>query len=172
MKFDLQPVATRLAKGLEAAGIDMACTRKVILVTDTERELPWARQVEKALKTKGLSYEEHVLSGYKHAREVLDLVARIDSEVGLKAVFVTITGTSVYRRQVWLTLIIPGHSNALSEIIAANSKFPTIACPHYVDTATMAVNVHSTLQMPGGVPAMTVLDPRNCALAVKRILSL
>jgi 5-(carboxyamino)imidazole ribonucleotide mutase len=33
----------------------------------------------------------------------------------------------------------------------------------------MLVNIHSTLQMPSNTPVLTVLDPGNCALAIKRI---
>ena len=65
---------------------------------------------------------------------------------------------------------IAGRSNALSGFVAANSNFPTLGCPPFSDKSDMLVNVHSTLQMPSNTPVLTVLDPGNCALAVKRIL--
>ena len=63
-----------------------------------------------------------------------------------------------------------GRSNALSGFVAANSDSPTLACPPFKDKTDMLVNIHSTLQMPSNTPVLTVLDPGNCALAVKRIL--
>lgn len=36
----------------------------------------------------------------------------------------------------------------------------------------MFVNIHSTLQMPRNVPIMTVLNPINVALTVKKIFEL
>ena len=51
-------------------------------------------------------------------------------------------------------ITIAGRSNALSG---------------FVDKADMLVNIHSTLQMPSNTPVLTVIDPGNCALAVKRI---
>ena len=39
----------------------------------------------------------------------------------------------------------------------------------FSDKADMLVNIHSTLQMPSNTPVLTVIDPGNCALAVKRI---
>ena len=39
----------------------------------------------------------------------------------------------------------------------------------FSDKADMLVNIHSTLQMPSQTPVFTVIDPGNCALAVKRI---
>jgi 5-(carboxyamino)imidazole ribonucleotide mutase len=64
---------------------------------------------------------------------------------------------------------IAGRSNALSGFVAANSEFPTIGCPPFSDKVDMLVNIHSTLQMPSNTPVLTVLDPGNCALAIKRI---
>ena len=68
-------------------------------------------------------------------------------------------------------ITIAGRSNALSGFVAANSKFPTIGCPPFSDKSDMLVNIHSTLQMPSMTPVLTVIDPGNCALAVKRIFS-
>ena len=66
-------------------------------------------------------------------------------------------------------ITIAGRSNALSGFVAANSQFPTIGCPPFSDKTDMLVNIHSTLQMPSNTPVLTVIDPSNCALAVKRI---
>jgi len=66
-------------------------------------------------------------------------------------------------------ITIAGRSNALSGFVAANSDHPTLGCPPFSDKADMLVNIHSTLQMPSNTPVMTVIDPGNCALAVKRI---
>jgi phosphoribosylcarboxyaminoimidazole (NCAIR) mutase len=66
-------------------------------------------------------------------------------------------------------ITIAGRSNALSGFVAANSEFPTLGCPPFSDKADMMVNIHSTLQMPSNTPVLTILDPGNCALAVKRI---
>ena len=40
----------------------------------------------------------------------------------------------------------------------------------FSDKSDMLVNIHSTLQMPSNTPVLTIIDPGNCALAVKRIL--
>ena len=64
---------------------------------------------------------------------------------------------------------IAGRSNALSGFVAANTNKPTIGCPPFADKIDMSINIHSTLQMPSNTPVLTVIDPGNCALAVKRI---
>jgi len=67
-------------------------------------------------------------------------------------------------------ITIAGRSNALSGFTAANSSFPTLACPPFKDKMDMMVNINSTLQMPSNVPALAVLEPDNAALAAQRIL--
>jgi 5-(carboxyamino)imidazole ribonucleotide mutase len=56
--------------------------------------------------------------------------------------------------------------------VAANTEYPVIACPPFSDKLDMMVNIQSTLQMPSQTPILTVLDPKNCALAARRILNL
>ncbi len=99
-----------------------------------------------------LPWEEHVASAHKEPRRVLEIIDSFKGQTGI--VFITVAG----------------RSNALSGFVAANSKFPTLACPPFKDKSDMLVNIHSTLQMPSKTPVLTVLDPGNCALAVKRIL--
>ena len=65
-----------------------------------------------------------------------------------------------------------GRSNALSGVVAANSKYPVIACPPFSNKTDMIVNVHSTLQCPSNVPVMTVLEPVNVVMTIKRIFNM
>ena len=68
-------------------------------------------------------------------------------------------------------MTIAGKSNALSGVIASNSKYPVIASPPFKDKLDMLVNIHSTLQCPSNVPVMTILEPINVALSIKKIFS-
>ena len=62
-------------------------------------------------------------------------------------------------------------SNALSGVVACNSRYPVFACPPFKDKLDMQVNIHSTLQMPSKVPTMTVLSVGNLALSIERIFN-
>jgi len=64
-----------------------------------------------------------------------------------------------------------GLSNGLSGVVAGSSVHPVIACPVFKDQEDYQVNIHSSLQMPSEVPVMTVLNPKNAALAAVRILA-
>ena len=113
---------------------------------------PHAKKITDNLDNFGIAWEQHAASAHKEPIKVLDIItANKDKD---KIVYITIAG----------------RSNALSGFVAANSKFPTIGCPPFSDKSDMLVNIHSTLQMPSKTPVLTVIDPGNCALAVKRIL--
>ena len=99
----------------------------------------------------GIAWEQHAASAHKQPLKVLDILTA--NKDGKDIVYITIAG----------------RSNALSGFVAANCEFPTIGCPPFADKTDMLVNIHSTLQMPSNTPVLTILDPSNCALAVKRI---
>ena len=124
---------------------------KTILILGSEVDQPHADKITAALDERGIAHETFVASAHKKTREVLEIVAKFESE---KVVFVTIAG----------------RSNALSGVVAANSTKPVLACPPFKSKDDYSVNIHSTLQMPSGTPVLAILDPGNCAEAAARIL--
>ena len=123
----------------------------VVIIMGSTSDQPHAKKITDKLDEFGISWEQHAASAHKEPLKVLEILnANKDKE---NIVYITIAG----------------RSNALSGFVAANSEFPTLGCPPFSDKADMLVNIHSTLQMPSNTPVMTVVDPGNCALAVKRI---
>ena len=110
-----------------------------------------AKKITDKLDEYRISWEQHAASAHKQPLKVLEILN--DNKDKENIVYITIAG----------------RSNALSGFVAANSKFPTLGCPPFSDKSDMLVNIHSTLQMPSNTPVLTVIDPGNCALAVKRI---
>ena len=115
---------------------------------------PHAKKITNKLDEYKISWEQHAASAHKEPLKVLKILE--DNKDNANIVYVTIAG----------------RSNALSGFVAANSNFPTIGCPPFSDKSDMLVNIHSTLQMPSNTPVLTVIDPGNCALAIKRIFGL
>ena len=123
----------------------------VVIIMGSISDEPHAKKITDKLDEFGISWEQHAASAHKEPLKVLEILnANKDKE---NIVYITIAG----------------RSNALSGFVAANSEFPTLGCPPFSDKADMLVNIHSTLQMPSNTPVMTIVDPGNCALAVKRI---
>ena len=123
----------------------------VVIIMGSISDEPHAKKITDKLDEFGISWEQYAASAHKEPLKVLEILnSNKDKE---NIVYITIAG----------------RSNALSGFVAANSEFPTLGCPPFSDKADMLVNIHSTLQMPSNTPVMTVVDPGNCALAVKRI---
>ena len=124
---------------------------KTILIMGSTSDEPHAKKITDKLDEYKITWEQHAASAHKQPLKVLEIFN--NNKNGKDIVYITIAG----------------RSNALSGFVAANSEFPTIGCPPFSDKSDMLVNIHSTLQMPSQTPVLTVIDPGNCALAVKRI---
>ena len=125
---------------------------KTIIIMGSTSDEPHAKKITDKLDEYGITWEQHAASAHKNPLKVLEILE--NNKDGKDIVYITIAG----------------RSNALSGFVAANCEFPTLGCPPFSDKTDMLVNIHSTLQMPSNTPVLTILDPGNCALAVKRIL--
>ncbi len=124
---------------------------KTVLIMGSTSDESHAKKITNKLDDYGIAWEQHAASAHKQPLKVLEILETRKNEKDI--VYITIAG----------------RSNALSGFVAANSEFPTLACPTFVDKTDMLVNIHSTLQMPSNTPVLTIIDPENCAMAVKRI---
>ena len=124
---------------------------KVIIIMGSTSDEPHAKKITDKLDEYNINWDQHAASAHKEPEKVLEILDSNSSEKNI------------------LYLTIAGRSNALSGFVGANSSFPTLACPPFSDKTDMLVNIHSTLQMPSNTPVLTILDPGNCALAIKRI---
>jgi len=127
---------------------------KTIIIMGSISDEPHAKKITGKLDEFGIAWKQHAASAHKQPLKVLEILEANKDEKNI--VYITIAG----------------RSNALSGFVAANCTFPTLACPPFADKTDMLVNIHSTLQMPSNAPVLTILDPANCALAVKRIFGL
>ena len=124
---------------------------KTVIIMGSTSDEPHAKKITDKLDEYNINWEQHAASAHKQPLKVLEILKA--NEGSKDIIYITIAG----------------RSNALSGFVAANSNFPTLGCPPFSDKADMLVNIHSTLQMPSSTPVLTVVDPGNCALAVKRI---
>ena len=130
----------------------------VIIMSGSEKDSGHVEKIETALTHEFIGYRSYISSAHKNTQDVLDLIKKYDDYNRLN------------RRIVWIT--VAGRSNALSGVVAANSRFPVIACPPFANQMDMLVNINSTIQCPSKVPVMTILEPSNVALAIRKIFDL
>ena len=124
---------------------------KAVLIMGSTSDESHAKKITNKLDDYGIAWEQYAASAHKQPLKVLEILKTKKNEKDI--VYITIAG----------------RSNALSGFVAANSEFPTLACAPFLDKTDMLVNIHSTLQMPSNTPVSTIIDPENCAIAVKRI---
>ncbi len=127
--------------------------QKAIIISGSESDKEFVGQIELALDKLGIAHEYTSCSAHRETKKLITLLDQWEGS-GDQIVYVTVAG----------------RSNALSGVVACNTKQPVLAVPPFKDKADYMVNIHSTLQMPSNVPVLTVLDPGNAALAVQRIL--
>ena len=127
----------------------------VVIISGSNKDIYHVENLVDEMKKENILVETYMASAHKNTREVLLLIDRYNFDK---------------RNIIWVT--VAGRSNALSGVVAANSNYPVIACPPFSNKTDMMVNLNSTLQCPSDVPVMTVLEPCNVALAIKRIFRL
>ena len=126
-----------------------------VIVAGSISDEEHVKKIEKELAKKNIKYDSYYSSAHKNTKVVLNLIEKYDNKC---------------KKVVWVT--VAGRSNALSGVVAANSKNPVIGCPPFKDKVDMMVNINSTLQCPSNVPVLTVLEPNNVANSISRIFKL
>lgn len=126
----------------------------VVILMGSKADLGHAEAVASALAGFGVATEMRVGSAHKTPTHVLEMLRNYEADARPK-VYVTIAG----------------RSNALSGFVDANVAAPVIACPPYSDRYAGA-DVLSSLRMPSGVAAATVLEPEAAALLAVKYLAL
>ncbi len=126
---------------------------RVVIIAGSTSDDPHVNKLEAALNNQGIMVDRYVSSAHKNTYQTMEILEKYD-KVDYRVIYVTVAG----------------RSNALSGVVAANVRFPVIACPPFKDKMDFMVNINSTLQMPSKVPVMTILEPGNVALACRRMI--
>lgn len=126
----------------------------VIIFLGSKTDLNWGKEIAKYLQDFAIPYKIHVASAHKTPEYLLKLIKKHEAT----------NKPLVY-------ICIAGRSNALGGFVDAKSVHPVINCPPPSDKYA-GLDILSSLRMPGGVAAVTVLEPEQAALAAAKILGL
>lgn len=129
--------------------------QKVVIISGSKSDQEFIAKIQAALNELNIANEWEACSAHKETRRLMELLETWENS-GDDIVYITVAG----------------RSNALSGVVACNTKHPVLAVPPFKDKADFMVNINSTLQMPSNTPVLTVLDPVNAAQAVQRIFQL
>lgn len=126
--------------------------RFVVIIAGSISDEKHCKKIQNLLKDQDIYSVIYYCSAHKNTRGVLNILDNYEIE-NRQLCYVTVAGMS----------------NALSGVVACNTKYPVIACPPHNDKIDMIVNINSTLQCPSNVPVMTILSPLNVAISIKKM---
>jgi 5-(carboxyamino)imidazole ribonucleotide mutase len=129
---------------------------KIVIMLGSSSDFSFAHHVEDFLRDANfqVKLEYQVNSAHRNTEKLLHDIRNYEQSSD-SIVFITVTGLS----------------DALSGIVAANSKHPIIACPPDTEKHGLA-KILSTVMTPTGVPVCLAFSPENAALAAVKILAL
>ena len=144
---------TRLARNLHSE--DLIRDGFVAMVMGSKADMDHANKMKAVVESYGIFVDVRVCSAHKNGEDLPALLAEYDAAIEPGAI-----------------IAIAGLSNGLGGALAANSCLPVISCPPFKDGTDMLLNLNSSLMMPSAVPNMTVVKPKEAALAALRALNL
>ena len=126
---------------------------KVTFLLGSKSDTEFTEKIAAALDEYGVPSEIIVASAHKVPEKVVEIIDELNADP---------------QPQVVITVV--GMSNGLAGVAAASLVHPVINCPPYASLEEYSVDIHSNLRYPSDVPSMTVLSPKNAALAAVKIL--
>ncbi|OIO55144.1 hypothetical protein AUJ46_01700 [Candidatus Peregrinibacteria bacterium CG1_02_54_53] len=127
---------------------------KITLLLGSKSDTEFAQKIADALKEFSVPSEIVVASAHKVPEKVVEIIQKLNADP---------------QPQVVITVV--GMSNGLAGVAAASCVHPVLTCPPAKSLEEYQVDLHSSLRMPSEVPVLTVLHPKNAALAAVRILA-
>ena len=125
----------------------------VKIIMGSGGDLEFCKKIGKVLDEFRISYKYRVASAHKTPEKVLEVLSEDKEDLNL--VYITVAG----------------RSNALSGFVDFNTPRPVIACPPYSERFG-GVDIFSSLRMPSGAGALTVIEPEAAAIAATKMLGL
>lgn len=126
----------------------------VTLLLGSKTDIDFAKKITSFLDEFGVPSEILVASAHKVPEKVVAIIEKLNQAT-----------------EPTVVIAVVGMSNGLAGVAAGSCVHPVITCPPFKGLDEYLVDLHSSLRMPSDVPVMTVLHPKNAALAAIRILA-
>ena len=127
---------------------------KVTFILGSDSDSEYAKKISDVLDEFSVPSEIIVASAHKVPEKVVEEVKRLNEDPQPRVVITVV-----------------GMSNGLGGVVAGSCVHPVVNCPPLETLEEYMVDLHSSLRMPSDVPVMTVLNPKNAALAAVKILA-
>lgn len=129
---------------------------KVVVMLGSASDLPFAHRVEDFLRESHFQVkcEYKISSAHRNTEKLLSDLGTYEQS-GDKIVYITMAGLS----------------DALSGVVAGNSKHPVLACPPDLEKHGFP-KAFSSMMMPKGIAVGLTSSPENAALAAVKIFAM
>ena len=127
----------------------------VAVIMGSPADLPFARKLADGVTAYGIKADVRIVSAHKNGERILGMAEEYNNSL-----------------EPGVVLAVAGLSNGLGGALAANLNIPVISCPPFKDNVDLLTNVNSSLMMPSGTPAGTVVRPDNAVQLALRALNL
>jgi fusion protein PurCD len=127
----------------------------VVIIMGSPSDLPHCKKILNSLENYRVFTAMRVVSAHKNGERIVSMIKEYNNSL-----------------EPGVIIAVAGRSNGLGGALAANSSLPVISCPPFSDKTDLMLNINSTLIMPSKTPGLTVIDPRNAALAAVRCLNI
>jgi phosphoribosylaminoimidazole carboxylase PurE protein len=127
---------------------------KVTFLLGSKSDEEFTGKISTVLDEFGVSSEVIVASAHKVPEKVVEVIEGLNADP---------------QPQVVITVV--GMSNGLGGVVAGSCLHPVVNCPPAQSLEEYQVDLNSSLRMPSDVPVMTVINPKNAALAAVKILA-
>ncbi|KKS98491.1 MAG: phosphoribosylaminoimidazole carboxylase catalytic subunit, 5-(carboxyamino)imidazole ribonucleotide mutase [Candidatus Gottesmanbacteria bacterium GW2011_GWA2_43_14] len=126
----------------------------IIIIAGSGKDAPTFGAIVKHLDILGVPSKVEIASAHKTPEYLLKILTGYEN-----------------RQKPLVYITVAGRSNALGGFVDAQTAFPVINCPPKSENYA-GLDILSSLRMPSGVAALTVLEPDQAAIAAVKILAL
>lgn len=126
----------------------------VTILLGSESDRPHAEKISALLTEFGVPSNIIVASAHKVPEKVIKMIQKLNADP-----------------EPHVVITVVGMSNGLAGVVAGSCLHPVVNCPPHTDESEYLADIHSSLRMPSYVPVMTILNPKNAALAAIKILA-
>ena len=126
----------------------------IVIIAGSERDSETYEEIVRHLEKFSASFKVHIASAHKTPEYLLKILDSYEK-----------------KQKPLIYICVAGRSNALGGFVDAHTVYPVINCPPK-SAAFAGLDILSSLRMPSGIAAMTVLETDQAALAAVKMLAM
>lgn len=126
----------------------------IVIIAGSKRDAETYEEIARNLKKFPVPFKVHIASAHKTPEYLLKILEAYEK-----------------KQKPLVYICVAGRSNALGGFVDAQTVYPVINCPPKSGSFG-GLDILSSLRMPSGIAALTVLEPDQASLAAVKMLAM